>query len=84
MVTKSCYGTEKAMHLYLNVTPIRRCQTLKIVMRKLMRRTFLLNLKMKVTVMKFLIKAIVDKVLVRQHYTESCRAKKFVQCTRAR
>ena len=84
MVTKDCYDTEKAMHLYLNLTPIRRCQTLKILMRKLMRRTFLLNLRMKVIVMKFLIKAIVVEVLIQQHYTESCRAKKFVQCTTAR
>ena len=65
MATKRCCGTEKAMHLYLNLAPIRRCQALKIVMMKLMRCTFLLNLRMKKIVMKFLIKAIVVEVLIK-------------------
>ena len=53
------------LHLYLNLAPIQRFQILKILMMKLMRCTFLLNVRMEVIVIKFLMKAIVVEVLIK-------------------
>ena len=57
--------TEEAIVFILEPGSDSEMSDLKIVMMKLMRRTFLLNVRMKVIVIKFLMKAIVVEILIK-------------------